>query len=70
MFVKAKSQALIFHVAKITVHVYAVDSLRNTREELKRQSQLTHFEGFFRPETAKYKEAKYVGFKSDSRNRG
>jgi len=37
MFVKAESQALILHAAKITEHIYAVDSLRNTREELKRQ---------------------------------
>lgn len=49
MFVKAKSQALILNAAKITVHVYAVDSLRSTWEELKRQSQTTHFEGFFSP---------------------
>lgn len=47
MFVKAKRQDLKLHAAKITVHVYAVDSLRNTREDLKRQSQITYFENFF-----------------------
>lgn len=36
MFVKAKSHDLILHAAKIAVHIYAVDSLRNTREDLKR----------------------------------
>lgn len=49
--------------------VYAVDLLTNTMEELKRQSQVTHFEVFFPPQTSKYKEVKYVGFKSDSKIR-